>query len=155
MWLQRHDFLPMVHESWDQPADGFGMLKFSIKLCRLKKVLPPWNTLTFGNVFSNIRLSKAQVKQLEDRHAQSHSDVDLCSLNLAQTQLLLHLAEEEDFWKQKARAKWLTDRDRNTRFFHASVTDKQAWLCISKIKDRNRRYITDQGEMQQHAVQFF
>lgn len=105
MWLQRPSFLDVVRLSWDQPTEGYGMSLFSKKLKRLRSKLREWNRLEFGNVFENVKSAEAEVKRLEAPFDISQQDGDLVQLNQAQALLLRTLAEEELFWKQKARVK--------------------------------------------------
>ena len=55
-------------------------------------------------------------------------------LHCVQARLLQSLRVQEEFWKQKARTKWLTDGDCNSKFFHALVRDKRSKLAIHRIK---------------------
>lgn len=41
----------------------------------------------------------------------------LLAFNKAQAHLLRSLAEEEDYWRQKARVKWFQEGDRSTKNF--------------------------------------
>lgn len=61
MWTTRSDFMAVVRNSWDVPAPGFGMYKFSVKLRRLKVVLKAWNRDVFGNFNRNIREAEERV----------------------------------------------------------------------------------------------
>lgn len=65
------------------------------------------------------------------------------------------MAEEEDFWRQKSKEKWLAEGDRNTKFFHSSVAEKRSRLLISRIRDANGSWLSDDGLMRQEAVKFF
>lgn len=47
--------------------------------------------------------------------------------------------EEEEFWAQKSRDKWLVVGDNNTSFFHASVKASRQKNQISKLIDDDGR----------------
>lgn len=61
---------------------------------------------------------------------------------------------EEDFWRQKASVRWLSDGDRNTRFYQSWVKQKRVRLRIHGIID-NGIEIVDEDEIKQSAVGFF
>lgn len=53
------------------------------------------------------------------------------------------MTAEEILWAQKARADWILEGEKNTKFFHASVADKRAHSKIHSIKDDAGNCVTD------------
>lgn len=94
-----------------------------------------------------------RAKELSYSHSGSASD--LVALNHAQAIYARSLVEEETFWKQKARVRWLDEGDRKTSFFHSSVALKKARLSIGRIKNASGIWTEDPGEIGQKAVGFF
>lgn len=45
--------------------------------------------------------------------------------------------EEEVYWKQKSKDKWVLDGDKNTCFFHGSVQARKIWNKVSSLLDAN------------------
>lgn len=133
MWIKRPDFLDVVKRCWSESQQGYGMYLFSCKLRNLKQSLRIWNRDKFGNVFRNVKEAEDRVKQLESQFDQTGLDSDLLVLKEAQALLLRSMAEEEAFWRQKARLKWAQDGDHNTKLFHTSVAIKHAKLSIARI----------------------
>lgn len=43
--------------------------------------------------------------------------------------------DEESFWKQQCRDKWLKEGDKNTRFFHASVKGNRTRNGLENLLD--------------------
>lgn len=89
MWLNRPDFLNVVSSSWQEPIAGYGMLRFSLKLRRLKQALCLWNKEKFGNIFDNLRRSEATLKRMEQQFDSSGSAEDLVALTLPTATILL------------------------------------------------------------------
>lgn len=69
------------------------MLKFSIKLRRLKHCLRAWNKEKFGNVFENSKRAEELVKHLEGMYDASNDPNDLAALNRATADMFRSLAE--------------------------------------------------------------
>lgn len=80
---------------------------------------------------------------------------DLALLNNAQVALLRILSEEENFWSQNSKEKWLAKGDRNTNFFHYTVTEKHSRLKISHIKDSNGCWMQNEDQMKSETLDFF
>lgn len=95
------------------------------------------------------------MQTLENQFDLSNSLPDLIQLNRGQALFFQALADKEQFWKQKARVKWLADGDRNTKYFHASTMEKRSRLRISRIRTPAGQWLDDEAEIQQHAVDFF
>lgn len=55
--------------------------------------------------------------------------------------------QEEMYWGASTRINWLKCGDRNSKFFHASTMQRRAINTIHGIKDKNRRWIEDYGEI--------
>jgi hypothetical protein len=72
------------------------------------------NHSTWGETPEEIR----KFKKMENRHAE-----------------LLQL--EEVIWRQRSRAVWLKDGDRNTKFFFAKAAQRKKVNEIKKLKDQN------------------
>lgn len=64
---------------------------------------------------------------------QSH-DADLEFIEL-RSKLDSLLAQEERFWRQRAKVFWMRDGDMNTKFFHATATSRKQKNKISKLHD--------------------
>lgn len=66
-----------------------------------------------------------------------------------------HLKNEEKFWRQKSRIKWLAEGEANTAFFHSYCLSKHTKLHIHKIKSPSEQWLEQESYIQQKAVDFF
>ncbi|XP_057999359.1 uncharacterized protein LOC110643786 [Hevea brasiliensis] len=65
------------------------------------------------------------------------------------------LDQEEMLWFQKSREKRITEGERNTAFFHASVAIKGNKKRVARLPDENGQWITDPDQIMHMALQFF
>lgn len=63
--------------------------------------------------------------------------------------------EEESFWKQKSRDKWLKEGDKNTRFFHASVKGNRPINALEKLFESECNLQRSKASMGQVATKYF
>lgn len=104
---------------------------------------------------SNVRRAEEQVRHLEDRFDRSQLVENLIELNKWQAMYIKDMSEQEDFWRQKARSRWLVVGDNNTKYFHASVASKRLRLAIHRIKNEEGVWLDDVSQIKSQAVHFF
>lgn len=83
------------------------------------------------------------------------SEYSMKHLCMAKHQLSDKLEIQERYWKQKDNIKWLKEGDNNTKFFHQSVKIRRQKLSISRIRDTNGLWLTEQEEIANEAINAF
>ncbi|XP_019167707.1 PREDICTED: uncharacterized protein LOC109163418 [Ipomoea nil] len=151
MWITHLGFRAVVSRIWNQPAEGGGMRALAFKL---KQGLWSWNRDTFGNVFDRIDLEQATT-EAENAFDEDPSPVNREFLHKQRADLLQPFKQEEIFWKQKARVKWLKEGDSNTRFFHSVVKNRDRMQRISAIRSGTRELFTTQSAIQEEVASFY
>ena len=65
------------------------------------------------------------------------------------------LMDEEIYWKQRSRAEWLKEGDRNTKFFHAKASARRRKNKIWGVEDNNGQWLKDQEDIDRKFNEFF
>ena len=65
------------------------------------------------------------------------------------------MSNEEQFWRQKSRVKWLRLGDQNSRYFHSVVRQRRFRALIHRIRDGSGNWITDDNAIGAEAVRYF
>lgn len=88
-----------------------------MNLEHFQKELQEWNKCVFGNIFVRKRRLILELERIQ-RILYLR---DLKKLRDRELELWLGIEDvhEELLWFQKSRANWLTNGDRNTRYFHS------------------------------------
>ena len=63
--------------------------------------------------------------------------------------------KEEIFWRQRSRVSWLSEGDRNTKFYHACASQRKRANQINGLKDENDIMQSDQLVISNIAVEYF
>ncbi|KAJ6411603.1 hypothetical protein OIU84_008229 [Salix udensis] len=135
-WTEHDDFQDIVLKVWQTHIVGNPMFQLTTKLSILKHHL----RVKHKNCTSHIshKVFKAQKAWNE---AQLHLDEDPQNAGFRDrerqtTKLYMKLCKEEEaFFKQGSRVKWLKLGDHNTKFFHCSLVHRNARGTISSLKD--------------------
>ncbi|KAL3734421.1 hypothetical protein ACJRO7_023728 [Eucalyptus globulus] len=125
------------------------------KLRALKRRLKLLNRESYYDI--SVRTDDARRLLLEaqnaiqlDPHNQALAEIEKDRLQLFSDLRL----QEESFFRQKSRVRWLREGDLNTKFFHHSVKRSQLQNRIISISD-GHNLITDPAEVQQIFVRHF
>ncbi|KAJ9544912.1 hypothetical protein OSB04_024619 [Centaurea solstitialis] len=116
-----------------------GVLQFGEGLCA-KKLKKPIRQLRsgIGNVSKRVRDLKIELDvvqlsmDMDPTNKELHED--LAHLYLAYNHALM---DEESFFRQRAKVKWLLEGDRNTKYFHKCVQERRARSFIHHINDKD------------------
>ncbi|KAG7565144.1 Reverse transcriptase domain [Arabidopsis suecica] len=119
-----------------------------LRVCR--KALSSWKKTNNLN-------SKDKINQLENALEVEQSTLFprfLLVYNLKRD-LALAYNEEEEYWRQKSKDKWMHSGDRNTGFFHASVKNSRAKKRIDLLLDVNGNEQKSEGAKGEVASAYF
>lgn len=79
----------------------------------------------------------------------------LFMINIITNDLVKAYKEEELFWQQKCRDKWLILGDHSSKFFHSAVKTNRARNQITKLKDASRKLQWSEGAKAEVAIDYF
>lgn len=130
VWFSDPSVFLVIEDSWSAPSPSFA---FTTNLFANK--ITTWNKENFGNIFHKkkrllARLSGTQ-KALDLNPKKFLSDLEQTLISDFNKILIL----EEEFWALKSRVNWLSDGDRNTRFFHLTTLGHRRANKIRALKD--------------------
>ncbi|XP_071940013.1 uncharacterized protein [Coffea arabica] len=101
------------------------------------------------------REAEASVLRAEARVETEASENAQIELHRSQAQLNRALSVEEEFWKQKARVKWLRHGDCNSKFFHATLRQRRMQGQIHRIKDETGIWVKTDEDISREAIRYF
>lgn len=134
---------------------GYPLTSLQHKLRVLRKALRTWNWEVFGDVHRRVDTDLADLVSLQhDISISGGSDADYAKECELQANLSESLRLQELFWKEKSRLRWLSEGDRNTRFFHTICRARRTRSSITLLRDGNQVF-QDPLAVQNHIVDYY
>lgn len=149
MWLHHEKFQEFVQSKWKRTQPIMNSLH------ALSEELQEWNRSVFSNIFQRKQQLLARIEGVQKNMGFSFHRGLLKLESKLRRELEEVLQEEETFWFQKSRVKWLKNGDRNTRFFHLSTVIRNWCNKITAIKDDDGQWIHDKELVKNQIVTYF
>ncbi|KAF8088679.1 hypothetical protein N665_0532s0042 [Sinapis alba] len=148
-FLRQPEVLQEIEKAWGG-RNKFGPDKVDIKIGKCRVVLSRWKRKRNFNAKDKITLLQQRFEWFQSRDFPCRF-----MINMIRKELLHAYKEEDSFWKQKSRDKWLVLGDRSSKFFHGSVKTNRSRNHISKLKDKNNQDQFSDGAKAEVAVDYF
>lgn len=137
MWLQDESCPAIIQEAWSPQSIAACPSEWSRKINKVAAALKSWDRDHFGRVSSRIELLRNNLLKLQTQQPSSRL---LAQMKAIENELRNLLQREETMWKQRSRANWLTDGDKNTSFFHKMASGRHKRNAIEKVMNHNNHW---------------
>ncbi|XP_074356683.1 uncharacterized protein LOC141696441 [Apium graveolens] len=146
-WLHEPSFREEVSNQWKE----IPRMHLLPKLMSISSFMAKWGRNFFHKFRDKVKKQKAILNELIDR---SDEEGVRCYFGERRKleELLLH---EEQYWKQRAKAFWLTEGDTNSKFFHATTSKRKKSNFISHLVNNENEIISSHDDMCREAVEYF
>ncbi|KAL0355535.1 UNVERIFIED_CONTAM: hypothetical protein Sradi_4000400 [Sesamum radiatum] len=111
-----------------------------------------WNRTSFGNVVHQVKTISQYIDKMQQGiiTATTNQKIEQARKNLDELLIM-----EELIWKQRAKAPWLKEGDRNTTFFHAKASERKHKKVIKRLKDDTGRQIEAELGVRRVILEYF
>lgn len=121
---------------------------------KIQNDLQRWNKEVFGNIFVKNKRLMCKLDQLNRRMSFVHSNYLVDKMQEVWSKYEEVLIQEEVFWFQKARSKWLAFRDTNSSYFHGTTVIRRR-SRVDIIQDEDDVWISDPEQLKNLATGFY
>ena len=144
MWLADIGCGEIVEGVWQASYDEGDNHRVLKKIDNCGKELTRWSKECFGNVRKELDKKRKELARAEKLALQTEGSVRLVQI---QNEINVLMGKEERMWRQRSRASYLKDGDRNTCFFHCKATQRKRRNHISGIRNQVDVWCTEQSQI--------
>ncbi|KAF6157177.1 hypothetical protein GIB67_041638 [Kingdonia uniflora] len=147
-WIELPSFQDLIKTSWGAAQAGNPIIKLMKKLQKLKTKIKQWRKAATGGLAVNISRCSEPLENLHTLLEFSDDETLIKEADYMEEELNKLLATENSIWRQKARAQWLVDGERDSAYFHALHKIKKNKNNITEVVREDGTSITDLKEIQ-------
>ncbi|KAL8159786.1 hypothetical protein V2J09_001323 [Rumex salicifolius] len=146
MWLAHPQFMSFLLKKWKRKKsapDALGCLQEELRI---------WNKEVFKNLYYKKEKLLRRIEGI-DNAVVSGAPPRLFRLqSKLKRELEDCLQQEELFWFQKSREKWVELGDRNTAYFHASTIIRRRRKYVLALKDHAENWVVVKSELEELSL---
>ncbi|XP_062028495.1 uncharacterized protein LOC133744394 [Rosa rugosa] len=151
-WYGNEQCSEIIHRNWVIPLTGNVLQQLGTKIKNAGCQLMQWHRVEFQK--HKTELHEIQGK-LFDIMKQPYSPMQYevqQNLHVRQSQLL---SLQEKYWKQRSRALWLKEGDRNSAFFHRKASNRKCRNTIKGLQDENGEWHNDPRTIKHMLLEYY
>ncbi|KAM6574521.1 hypothetical protein CsatA_022848 [Cannabis sativa] len=136
-WAEEETCVELVTKSWGAGTVSTTARELKDQLDKCGAALNNWNKARKKEMHTRI-------KEYEDKIATLSNRIDHTGWNQLkelERSYNVYLDKEEKFWKQRSRALWLKEGERNTKFFHRKANSRKKKNSITGLLDQNAQWV--------------
>nr|XP_027118368.1 uncharacterized protein LOC113735569 [Coffea arabica] len=152
MWIKSEDCERIIQDSWEYSSteDACANLVMKTNSCRLG--LLQWSKQSFGNHTKAADDLWQRISRLQQGVLTDSIKAEISSLT---TQLEELLDKQDIMWKQRSKAQWYREGDRNTAYFHGLASQRRKHNQIVGLFDNNGSWCQSQEGLESIIMEHF
>lgn len=119
MWERVGSLQTTIEKSWKEKGAAVNMQEVGAKLCTMQTELKGWADQDFGSVIKQTSDIRKKLSKLWNCQPTARNQKEVNKLSKELDELLLR---EELMWKQRSRATYLREGDKNTKWFQRKAS---------------------------------
>ncbi|KAK1299252.1 hypothetical protein QJS10_CPB14g01124 [Acorus calamus] len=155
-WFKYMDLPERVREAWLHHGVRSPLGRLQQKIHSLQKTLRSWNRNRVGDLRRNLDSANNSLSRLLSREQFAEGEDGLeDQIRMATNKVKALERQWEIFWAQRARDKWITHGDQNTKYFQAMVNHRRGCNRISQLKTAEGVILSEHQQINDYVKDYF
>ncbi|XP_010424607.1 PREDICTED: uncharacterized protein LOC104709741 [Camelina sativa] len=148
-WIGKAGLMDVIASGWDRDLDQDSD-NFVQKVVNCRKAISQWRK-------SQVPYGRETIEDLKRELEVALADDSIPPSTISELQNRLRQAygDEEIYWYQKSRSKWMKLGDKNSKYFHALTKQRRARNWITGLFNRDDIWSTEDVDISHTAVSYF
>jgi hypothetical protein len=152
MWERHPELKHTFATAWTMGNEGSSVLDVKSTLGSLSRDLGRWGDETFGIVIKEIKQLKAELDRLRNLPNRAGP----CQTKISVNGRLVELYRREELmWRQRSRIEWLSDGDKNSKFFHQRASMRRRKNLIKALTGSDGQTVEDPEALKSMMNDFY
>ncbi|XP_062030355.1 uncharacterized protein LOC133746177 [Rosa rugosa] len=152
IWHGNSQCLNIIQKNWSTPLTGNMMKQLGSNIHSTGQQLLQWHATDFQRQKLELREVQSKLLDIMRQPYSVEQYEEQRRLHVKQSQLL---SQEEKYWRQRSRAIWLKDGDRNSAYFHRKASNRKSRNTIRGLMNNDGVWTTDPQEIKQLLLNFY
>ena len=156
MWAEHEEFMDIVSANWRTPLRGTYQFRLCALIRGMKAPLRELNRLAFSHISTRAATANEALSEaMNSMRLNPESEIALRHLESAKKESERLNKAERTFLGQQAKATYVLQGDRCTRYFHALMKANGRRDHIASVIRRNGTPTTSEGEVASEFIEYF
>lgn len=155
LWVEHKDFKVVVKNAREEEVNGNAMWRLHQKKMNICTKLSEWSRQVFGDIYKEPRRLEQEIANLKNIQARDDIPDIRAEVNEEKAKHIQFLKLQDSVLRQKAKANWLKEGDKNIAYFHSMIKGRRKKLNIQKIQDEDRLWREGNDKITEETVQYF
>ncbi|XP_062028452.1 uncharacterized protein LOC133744343 [Rosa rugosa] len=140
LWHENSECRSIIQKKWAQPITGNALQQLDTRIKGTGQELMNWHIKEFDKQKVELRVIQEKLTDIMKAPYSPEQYEEQRNLRVRQNQ---QLTQQEKYWRQRSRAIWLKEGDRNSAYFHRQASNRRSTNTIKGLTTESGQWTSE------------